>query len=172
MNIQALKTNHKLLVMILGVAIVATVGGSLAYAQTAPGSSSNQTQTPIQGSVNLPQMILSSVKVDFTTAANTAAGQVTNGKVLAGGLTIEQGYAVYAFKVTDGTNIYSVLVDAGNGSVLKMSQGQPLNMGAFGGIGGFGMRMHGHMGIQGDWSKSHTPGSTAPSTTTPSGFQE
>ena len=174
MNIQTLKTNQKLLAMILGVAIIATIGGSFAYAQTAPGSSSSQTPTPIQGSINLPQMILSSVKVSFTTAANTAAGQVTNGQVLSGGLTVQQGYAVYAFKVTDGKSVYSVIVDAGNGQVLKTSQGHPLNMGALsGGMGGFGMRMHGQMGMHaGNWSKSQTSGSTSPSTTTPSGFQE
>ena len=175
MNIQALKTNHKLLAMILGVAIIATVGGSLAYAQTAPGSGSGTTPTPIQGSVNIPQMILSSVKVNFNTAASTAAGQVTNGQVLSGGLSIHQGYAVYVFKVTDGKSVYSVIVDAGNGSVLKTSQGYPLTMGALsGGMGGMGgMRMHGMMGMHaGSWSKSTTPGSTAPSTTTPSGFQE
>src|SRR5579885_192337 len=173
MNIQALKTNQRLLAVILVVAVIATVGGSLAYAQTAPGSGTGQAPTPIQGSINLPQMILSSVKVDFTTAANTAAGHVTNGKILAGALTVQQGYAVYAFKITDGTNIYSVIVDAGNGTVLKTSQGHPLNMGVFGGMGGPGMRLHGHFGMHaGGWMKSQTPGSTAPSTTTPSGFQE
>ncbi|MDE1829595.1 MAG: hypothetical protein KGI25_04665 [Thaumarchaeota archaeon] len=173
MNIQALKTNQKLLAMILGVAIIATVGGSLAYAQTAPGSGSGTGQTHIQGSVNVPQMILSSVKVPFTTAATTAAGGIPNGKVLGGGLVIQQGYAVYAFKVTNGTSVYSVIVDAGNGSVLKTSQGHPLTMGAFGGMGGPGIRMHGHFGMHaGSWSKSTTPGSTTPSTTTPSGFQE
>ncbi|MGB9003263.1 MAG: hypothetical protein WCC52_05610, partial [Nitrosotalea sp.] len=75
MNIQELKTHQKLLAMILGVAVIASIGGSLAYAQTSTGSG----QTPIQGSINLPQMILSSVKTSFTTAATTAAGQVTGG---------------------------------------------------------------------------------------------
>lgn len=173
MNIQALKTNQKLLAMILGVAIVATVGGSLAYAQTAPGSSSGTGQTPIQGSINLPQMILSSVKVGFNSAASTAASKVTNGQVLSGGLVIHQGYAVYAFKVTDGKSVYNVIVDAGNGSWLNTSQGHPLTMNAFGGMGAPGMRMHGFSGMHaGSWSKPATPGNTTPNTTTPSGFQE
>ncbi len=173
MNIQALKAHQKLLAVILGVAVIATVGGSLAYAQNAPASGSWTGQTPIQGSINVPQMILSSVKVPFTTAATTAAGKVPNGQVLGGGLVIHQGYAVYAFKVTNGTGVYSVIVDAGNGSVLKTLQGHPLTMETFGGIGGPGMRMHGHFGMHA-WglSKPATPGSTAPSTTAPSGYQE
>ena len=174
MNTQVLKQNQKLLAVILSVAIVATVGSSLAYAQTAPGSGSGSGQTTIQGSVNLPKMILSSVKTSFNAAASTAAAQVPNGQVLAGGLAIQQGYAVYAFKVTDGTSIYSVIVDAGNGQVLKTSQGYPLNMMAFGGAGGPGIRAHGmHAGA---WSKLHqgstSQGQNSPSGTTQSGYQE
>ncbi len=162
-----------MLAMILGVAIVATVGGSLAYAQTT-SSGPSQGPAPIQGSVNVPQMILSSVKTSFTTAANTAAGQVAGGQVLSGGLAVQQGYAVYIFKVTDGKSVYSVIIDAGNGQVLKTSQGHPLTADSLlGGMGGgHRMMMHGHMGMQGSWSKSQTPSGTAPSTTTPSGFQE
>jgi uncharacterized membrane protein YkoI len=178
MNIQELKTHQKMLAMILGVAVIAAVGGSLAYAQTAPttvagSGTGSQGQAAIQGSVNIPQIILSSVKTSFTTAANTAAGQITGGQVLSGGLVIKQGYAVYAFKVTDGKNVYSVIVDAGNGQVLKTSQGYPLTEGSLlgWGMGGHGMMMHKHMGM-GNWQKPGAPGSTAPSTTTPSGFQE
>ena len=159
-----------MLAVILGVAVIATLGGSLAYAQTA-GTGSGTAPTPLKGSVDVTQMILSSVKVPFTTAATTAAGAVTNGQVLGGGLVVQQGYAVYAFKVTDGTSVYSVIVDAGNGSVLKTSQGHPLNFGAFGGMGG-GLRGHGHFGMHaGSWSKQAPSGSSS-GTTTPSGFQE
>lgn len=177
MNTDVLKKNQKLLAVILSVAIVATVGSSLAYAQTAPGSGSSSGQTTIQGSINLPRMILSSVKTGFTSAATTAAGQVPNGQVLAGGLVVQQGYAVYAFKVTDGTSVYSVIVDAGNGQVLKTSQGHPLSMMAFGGIGGSGIRAHGFMGMHaGAWSKlpqgSTNQGQTTPGGTTQSGYQE
>ncbi|HJT09972.1 MAG TPA: PepSY domain-containing protein [Candidatus Nitrosotalea sp.] len=174
MNLQNLKAHQKMLAVILGVAVIATVGSSLAYAQTTSPSGSSQVPTPIQGSINLPQNILSSVKTSFTTAASTAAGQVTGGQVLSGGLVVQQGYVVYAFKVTDGKSVYSVIVDAGNGQVLKTSQGHPLNMGSLiGGMGGgHGMMMHKHMGMSGSWSKSQTPSGTAPSTTTPSGFQE
>ncbi|MDE1765104.1 MAG: PepSY domain-containing protein [Thaumarchaeota archaeon] len=169
MNTQALKTHQKMFAMILGVAVIAAVGGSMAYAQTAPSTGSGSTYTPIQGSVNIPQVILSNVKVNFVDAANTAAKQITGGQVLSGDLVIQNGYAVYAFKVTDGKSVYSVIVDAGNGQVLKTSQGRPLSSLAFGGMGmGHGM-MHKHMA--GTWSKAPT-GTTPPSTTTPSGFQE
>ncbi len=177
MNIQELKAHRKMLAMILSVAVIAAVGGSLAYAQTAPSTNSSQGQTTIQGSVNIPQLVLSNVKTSFVDAANKAAGQVSGGQVLSGGLAIKQGYAVYAFKVTDGKNIYLVIVDAGNGAVLNTSQGYPLTTGSLlGGMGGHGM-MHRHWGMQGGWSKQQAPSGmapsgTAPSTTTPSGFQE
>lgn len=178
MNIQELKIHQKLLAMVLGVAVIATIGGSLAYADTT-GSGSGQTQTPIQGSINILQMILSSVKIPFTTAATTAAGQVSGGQVLSGGLAVIHGSAVYAFKVTNGTSVYFVLVDAGNGNVLKTSPGHPLTMSSLigGGMGGHGMMMHRPMGMMhgqmGMWKKPSgsttiTPGGT----TTPSAFQE
>jgi uncharacterized membrane protein YkoI len=164
MNIQELKTHQKMLAIIVGIAVVASVGGSLAYAQTA---SSGSVQTPIQGSINLPQMILASVKTPFATAATTALGQIPNGQVLSGGLRAIHGSEVYAFKVTNGTSVFTVIVDAGNGAVLKTSQGHPLTLAALG-VGGGHKMMHGH----GMWKKPS--GSTASSgvTTTPSDFQE
>ncbi len=161
MNTQQLKTHQKMLAVILGLAVIASIGGSLAYAQeytAGSGSGSGQGQTPIQGSVNLPQLILSSVKTSFTTAANTAAGQVTNGQVLNGGLKITQDSIVYAFKVTDGTSVYSVIVDAGNGTVLHVSTGHPLTLSALTGGMSSGMGMHGHMGgmYHGSGSQSQT----------------
>ena len=162
-----LNSNTKLLVMILGVAVIATVGVSLAYAQTAgttSGTTSPTAPPQIQGSVNLQQMLLSSVQTKFTDAANTAAGSVTNGQVIGGSLTVIQGSVVYSFRVFDGTNIYSVIVDAGNGKVLYTSQGHPMQLGELVG-GGHGMSGH-HMG--GNAWKSHMPNTTAPSTTAPS----
>lgn len=175
MNIEGLKAHQKMFAVILGVAVIATVGGSLAYAQTAPGSWSGKTPTPIQGSINVPQVILSNAKVSFTTAANTAAGQVTGGQVLSGGLVVKQNYLVYAFQVTDGKSIYSVIVDAGNGQVLKKTQGHELNaISSFGGFGGHKFKERGHFGFHagGEWSKFHKYNGTAPTTTVPSGFQE
>ena len=165
MNTKSLNSNTKLLAMILGVAVIATVGASLAYAQSAgttPGTTSPTTPPQIQGSVNLQQMLLSSVHTKFTDAANTAAGAVTNGQVIGGSLTVIQGSVVYNFKVFDGTNIYSVIIDAGNGKVLITSQGHPMQLGELLG-GGHGMCGH-HMGGNA-WKLQRS--TTTPSTTTP-----
>ncbi|OLC94601.1 MAG: hypothetical protein AUI92_00210 [Thaumarchaeota archaeon 13_1_40CM_3_38_6] len=167
MDTKSLNSKSKLLAMILSVAVIATVGTTLAFAQTAGTTSTPSQTTPpqIQGSVNLQQMLLSSVHTKFTDAANTASGAVTNGQVLGGSLTVIQGSVVYTFKVFDGTNIYSVIVDAGNGKVLYTSQGHPMQLGALLGGEHFGMRGH-HMGGYG-W-KMHQPSTTAPSDTAPS----
>ena len=165
MDIQALKNNKKLLAIIVGVAILATTGLSAVYAVT----DTNSTQPQIQGSINLHNIIQSSVTVKFSTAADTAAGAITNGKVIGGFLTIKQGYVVYNFQVIDDKNmVYSVIVDPSNGSVLYKSQGHQGGFGGFG-IGHGSMRMHqNHMGGFGNWQKP----SPAPSSTTPSDFQE
>lgn len=169
MNTKNLTGNRKLLAVMLGVALCATVGASLAYAQVAgpTGLTGPQTNTPpqIQGSVNLQQMLLSSVQTKFSDAANTAAGAVTNGKVIGGSLSVTQGYVVYNFMVFDGTNIYSVIVDAGNGKVLNTSQGHPMQFGSmFGMDHHFGMMHKSHM--EGGAWKSQQPSTTSPPSTT------
>ena len=168
MDTKSLNSKSKLLAMILSVAVIATVGTTLAFAQTAgttPSTPSQTTPPQIQGSVNLQQMLLSSVHTKFTDAANTAAGAVTNGQVLSGSLTVIQGSVVYTFKVFDGTNIYSVIVDAGNGKVLYTSQGHPMQLGALLGDGHFGMSGH-HMEGN-EWKTHQPPTTTTPSSTTP-----
>ncbi|MGI0047208.1 MAG: PepSY domain-containing protein [Nitrosotalea sp.] len=161
MNIPQLKTHQKMLAMILGVAVIATFGASLAYAQT----TTTQTPTKIVGSVNLPAVVLSEVKVPFTTAAATAAGApgITNGQIISGGLRAVQGSLVYGFEVTDGTSVYSVIVDAGSGSILHTSAAHPLSLGALG-IGSNGMMGHkAHMG-SGAWKQKSSTTTTSPST--------
>lgn len=174
MNSKILTGNRKVLAMILGVAVIAAVGGSFAFAQTAgssassgasssSGQSSTGTTIPqIQGSVNLQHLLLSNVQTKFTDAANTAAGAVTNGQVISGSLATIQGSVVYNFKVIDGTNIYSVIVDAGNGKVLYTSTGHPIQFGGMFGMGGGGMGHYGmmgkhHMGMQGGAWQSQQP---------------
>lgn len=158
MDSKNLTSNKKMLAMILGVAIIATFGASLAYAQTP----TTQGSTKISGSINLPSVILSEVKVPFTTAATTAAGApgITNGQVLSGGLRAMQGSLVYGFKVTNGTSVFSVIVDAGNGSILHVSTAHPLTLGALG-IGHSGMGHKGHMG-SGAWKHKTSTTTTAP----------
>jgi len=156
-----------MLAMVLGVAVIATIGGSFAFAQTASssaGSTSGTAPPQIQGSVNLQQLLLSNVQTKFTDAANTAAGAVTNGQVISGNLAVIQGSVVYNFKVIDGTNIYSVIVDAGNGKVLNTSQGHPIQLGGLlgmGGMGHYGMMGKHHMGMgKGAW-QSQQPSTPA-----------
>ena len=169
MNTQELVRNKKMLAIIIGVAIFATAGVSVASAQTADPNTTGQTTSPpkITGSIVSEQLLLSSVKTDFSTAASTAAGAVTNGKVIGGMLTEKQGFLVYAFRVIDDKNmVYSVIVDPGNGSVLYTSPGHAFSMGGFGmGQGGMG---YGHrMGGQG-WNHQNAPsaGPSAPSGST------
>jgi len=175
MKTKTLTGNKKVLGMILGLVVLATVGGSYAFAQTAgtttPGQGVQTTAPPqIQGSVNLQQLLLSNVGTKFTDAANTAAGSVTSGQVISGGLTQIQGSLVYAFKVTDGKSLYSVIVDAGNGKVLYTSQAHPLQIGGLLGNGmGHGGMMHKHGVGMGAW-KSMQP-STASSSPPPAGTQ-
>ncbi len=156
-----LGSNRKLLTVMLIVAIGATIGGSLAYAQTTGTTGTNSpanTAPKIQGSINLQENIMSNVKTSFSAAQDTAASAVTNGKVIGGSLTVIQGSVVYDFKVIDDKNLaYSVIVDAGNGKVLYTSQGQSSNFGIFG-MGGHCSK-GGHIG----WKSQQTPSTTNPS---------
>ena len=175
MNAKNFTVNQKMLAIIIGVAIIATVGVSAASAQVQGTTPSQTSQQPpaIQGSINLQQTILSGVQTKFSEASDTAAAAVTNGKTIGGSLTVAQGYVVYGFQVVDDKNmVYSVIVDPANDKVLYTSPGHQFGMGGF----GMGHRpmMHGQMGGH-TWNSQKTPssGSTAPSSdlVTPSGSQ-
>src|ERR687894_897964 len=90
----------------------------------------------INGSVSIANettnFINENVNVSFIEAAQTAQGQVTNGTVFGGHLGVVQGYLVYTFFAANTANQtgHLVVVDAGNGSVLYTSEGQPF--GSFG----------------------------------------
>jgi uncharacterized membrane protein YkoI len=90
----------------------------------------------INGSISVANetrnFINENVKVSFAAAVETAQGQVTNGTVLGGHLGVVQGYLVYTFFVVDTGNQtgHLVIVDAGNGNVLYISEGQ--SFGSFG----------------------------------------
>jgi hypothetical protein len=102
-------------------------------------------------------LLLSNVKVDFSTAATTAGTAVSIGKVIGGSLTQIQGSLVYAFKVTDDKNmVYSVIVDPSTGTVLYTSPGHAFNM------GGFGAGQNGGHG----WNKQQSPSTSTPPATT------
>ena len=173
MNAKSLTLNHKMLAIIIGVAIIATAGVSAASAQVQGTQTQTNPQPPtIQGTINLQQTIMSNVQTTFSAASDTAASAVTNGKTIGGSLTVAQGYVVYSFKVIDDKNlVYSVIVDPANDKVLYTSTGHSFQLGGF----GMGQRptMHGQMGSHA-WNSQKVPsGSTTPSSglATPSGSQ-
>jgi len=159
MNTKDLVKNRKMLAIILGIAIFATAGVSVASAQV----QGSQNQTPqFQGSINLHQTIMSNVQTKFSVASDTAESAVNNGKVIGGSLTVAQGYVVYSFKVIDDKNmVYSVIVDPANGKVLYTSPGHQFEMGGFGMGGHFGgMKYRSHMGGYSQNSQPSVPGNT------------
>jgi uncharacterized membrane protein YkoI len=111
----------------------------------------------INGSVSVVNetmnFINENVKVPFVTAAETAQGQVADGKVIGGHLGVVQGYLVYKFFVANTANQtgYLVIVDAGNGEVLYTSESHLL--GSFGPMSGH-WGGHGYGGWNGPW-KGH-----------------
>lgn len=163
MNTKDIFKNHKMLAVIIGVAIIATVGVSAASAQV-QGTQTTQPPT-IQGTINLQQTILSGVQTKFSAASDTAASAVTNGKTIGGSLTVVQGYVVYSFQVVDDKNmVYSVIVDPANDKVLYTSPGHQFGMGGFGMGGEHGMMKHKfHMGGNYQNSAPSAPGTTTPS---------
>jgi uncharacterized membrane protein YkoI len=100
----------------------------------------------INGSVSVgnevSDFVKENAKVSFVTAAETAQKQA-NGTVLGGHIGVVQGYLVYTFFAMDAGNQtgHMIIVDAGNGSVLYTSEGQP--------IGSFGQQMFGPWGAHG-----------------------
>ncbi|MDE1764257.1 MAG: PepSY domain-containing protein [Thaumarchaeota archaeon] len=117
--------------IVLGLALVAAIGTTVSvYADTPSFLSTNGTGTTlgkaivtmptIQGSININQLLMQSVKTKFVDAANAAQSAVTGGTVTGGQIGPYQGYYVYNFQVLDSSgNTYIVIVDAGNGQVLS-----------------------------------------------------
>lgn len=118
----------------LGLALVAAIGTTVSvYADTPSFLSTNGTGTTlgkaivtlptIQGSININNLLMQSVKTKFVDAANTAQSAVTGGTVTGGQLGPYQGYYVYNFQVLDGSGkTHLVIVDAGNGQVLSNTE--------------------------------------------------
>jgi uncharacterized membrane protein YkoI len=94
----------------------------------------------ISGSINAGDELMSRVQVSFVEAAGIAA-EAGDGNVIGGNLAIEQGYLVYVFRVLSDDTQKMVIVDAGNGEVLHVSEGMEIDaLSALGGHGpiGFG----------------------------------
>jgi uncharacterized membrane protein YkoI len=102
----------------------------------------------LNGSVNVReqsnQIIQDNVQVPFATALETAQAEVGNGTAISGNLGVVQGYLVYIFKMAnfDAQTSRTVIVDAGNGSVLYTSGDMPLYFGGLGCGGGVGGGHH------------------------------
>lgn len=113
----------------------------------------------INGSVSVTEearnFISENANVSFVTAAETAQGQVPDGRVFGGHLGVVQGYLVYTFFVANTGNQtgHVVIVDAGNGSVLYTSEGHSL--GSFGPLGGHWGGHGGFAGWHGPWKGRH-----------------
>src|SRR6267143_1778119 len=95
MSPKDLVKNRGLLAVIIGVAVFAKAGLSAVYAVTSSDPTQSQQPPQIQGSINLQQTLMSNVKIPFSTAEQTAASSVTNGKIIGGYLTVMQGSVVY-----------------------------------------------------------------------------
>jgi uncharacterized membrane protein YkoI len=116
----------------------------------------------LNGSVNVReqsnQFIQDNVQVPFATALETAQAEVGNGTAISENLGVVQGYLVYIFKLAnfDAQTSRTVIVDAGNGSVLYTSGDMPLYFGGLG-CGGGGDGGH-HKGFFGNHWGNHDRG--------------
>jgi uncharacterized membrane protein YkoI len=128
---QIISNKKKMLGFVLGMAIVAAIGTTVSvFADTSSGtnnvtaSSKSIVNIPtIQGSIDINQLLMQSVKSKFVDAANTAQSAVGGGTVIGGELGPYQGYYVYNFRVLDSSDkIHLVIVDAGNGQILSNTE--------------------------------------------------
>ena len=163
-----MSNSNKNIAVLGGIAIVLAIGALVIPVSlreiAAQETNTNTTQTnpmraeipQLNGSINVEQQsnqfIQDNVRVPFATALETAQTEVGNGTAISGNLGVVQGYLVYIFKLTnfDAQTSRTVIVDAGNGSVLYISGDMPLFFGGLGcrggGIGGPGH----HMGFFGN----------------------
>jgi len=159
--------------ILVGILAVTMSITAIFVMQSASAQSSNQTSSTTQipdlkGSVSIDNatndFVKNNVKVPFSTAAQTALGQVQNGAVISGHLSSVQGYLSYVFKVANyDAGIYKVIiVDAGNGKVLYTSSDLTLHNGGLGG----GCGHHGGFG-HGNWMGKETSSGTSQSTVIP-----
>lgn len=128
---QIISNKKTMLGIVLGIAMVAVIGTAVSvYADTQSGNSTGNMPgktminiPTIQGSIDVNQLLMQSVKTSFADAANTAQSAITGGTVIGGELGPNQGYLVYNFRVLDSSGkTHLVIVDAGNGQVLSNTE--------------------------------------------------
>ena len=156
-NSKKLVSKKVLILPILGIGILlsaifvaSSVGNSWAQQQRLPMGTNNtdireyDTIPKINGSVSVEDNIRSfleeNTKIPFVTAAETAQKQIANGTVLGGHLGITQGYLTYTYIIVDQAKetIHKVIIDAGNGQALYVSEGRqidPFSQPMFGSFG-------------------------------------
>jgi uncharacterized membrane protein YkoI len=146
-NSKKLVSKKVLILAILGIGIVLSaifvaspLGNSWAQQQQQrlPMGTNNTnireygTIPKINGSVNVEDNIRSfleeNTKIPFVSAAETAQKQIANGTVLGGHLGVTQGYLTYTYIIVDQAKetIHKVIVDAGNGQALYVSEGRQI----------------------------------------------
>jgi len=98
----------------------------------------------INGSVRVDDKIRSfleeNTKIPFLSAAETAQKQIANGTVIGGNLGVTQGYLTYAYIIVDQAKetIHKVIIDAGNGQSLYVSEGRQIDSFSHPMFGSFG----------------------------------
>jgi uncharacterized membrane protein YkoI len=114
------------------------------------------TEPKINGSVSVEDNIRSfleeNTKIPFVSAAETAQKQIANGTVLGGHLGVTQGYLTYTYIIVDQAKetIHKVIIDAGNGQTLYVSEGRQIDSFSHPMFGSFGHgKAHGFGG--GPW---------------------
>jgi uncharacterized membrane protein YkoI len=152
--------------LLVAIFVVSPIAYTLAQQRQFITDADMPTRIPgINGSVNvvdnMKEFFTENTKVPFTAAAETAQEQVVNSTLLGGRLGLTQGYLTYTFLVADPANEtgHEVIVDAGNGQVLYISEGKSFNLtgpsssSMFGGFGQwkgsheFGAFGHGPLGL-------------------------
>ncbi|MCD6037804.1 MAG: hypothetical protein K0S67_1692 [Nitrososphaeraceae archaeon] len=110
----------------------------------------------INGSVSVEDNIRSfleeNTKIPFVSAAEIAQKQIANGTVLGGHLGVTQGYLTYTYIIVDQAKetIHKVIIDAGNGQALYVSDGRQIDSFSHPMFGSFGHgKAHGFGG--GPW---------------------
>ena len=145
-NSKKLVSKKVLIPAILGIGIILStifvaslLGNSWAQQQRQPTGMNNtnireyDTIPKINGSVsvedNIRSFLKENTKIPFVSAAETAQKQIANGTVLGGNLGVTQGYLTYTYIIVDQAKetIHKVIIDAGNGQALYVSEGRQID---------------------------------------------
>jgi hypothetical protein len=126
-------------ILLSAIFVASSLGNSWAQQQRLPMGTNNtnireyDTIPKINGSVNVEDNIRSflaeNTKIPFVSAAETAQKQIANGTLLGGHLRVTQGYLTYTYIIADQAKeaIHKVIIDAGNGQALYVSEGRQVD---------------------------------------------